>query len=244
MTAMRILLGFGILCLTGPVVPAQEPLAAQQPAIVVSGFEPFGGRAHNASWVLADAIARAFPREVRALQIPVVWGAPLTAINNTRPLPQVWIAFGEGTSEFQIEILAHNQRGRYADNQRAKPAQAEIVNGAAPVLKQRAQVKDLAAALTQAGFPTHVSQSAGRYLCEEMLYSLLHAQQQHPEALQLVLFIHVPVLEQSIPISSASEGLPPTRRQVDGDLLQAFGKQLFASLRAAGLLKAAPSPQN
>lgn len=244
MTAARTFIGIGFLCLTGLVLHAQTPLAPQPPAIVVSGFEPFGGRAHNASWVLADAIARAFPREVRALEIPVVWGAPLTAINNTRPLPQVWIAFGEGTPEFQIEVLAHNQRGMYPDNQQAKPAQAEIVSNAAPVLKQQAQVKDLAAALTQAGFPTRVSQSAGRYLCEEMLYSLLHAQQQHPEALRLVLFIHVPVLEQSLAVSPAKQGAPAARKQVDADLLQAFGKQLFTALRTTGLLKPALSRQN
>lgn len=236
MTAARTLVWFAALSLTGSLLRAQTAPAAQQTAIVVSGFEPFGGRDRNASWTLAGEIAKAFPHEVRALQIPVVWGAPLTAINNTQPLPQVWIAFGEGTREFQIEILAHNQRGRDLDNQQAKPPTAEIVSAAAPVLKQQAQVADLAAALTQAGFPTHVSQSAGRYLCEEMLYSLLYAQQQHPEALRLVLFIHVPTLEQSIAVSPAKEGTPATQRQVDAELLQAFGKQLFASLRKLGLL--------
>jgi pyrrolidone-carboxylate peptidase len=104
------------------------------------------------------------------------------------------------------------------------------------VLKQQAQMKDLATALTQAGFPTHVSQSAGRYLCEEMLYSLLYAQQQHPEALRLVLFIHVPTLEQSLPVSPTKQGAPAARKQVDAELLQAFGRQLFASLRTLGLL--------
>lgn len=240
MTRARTLVWLTAFSLTGLVLRAQTPADVQQPAIVVSGFEPFGGRDRNASWTVAGEIAKAFPREVRALQIPVVWGAPLTAIHNVKPLPQVWIAFGEGTPEFQIEILAHNQRGIYADNQQAKPATPDIVSAAAPVLKQPAQVAELAAALTQAGFPTHVSQSAGRYLCEEMLYSLLHAQQQHPEALRLVLFIHVPTLQQSITVSPAKEGAPAARKQVDAELLQAFGRQLFASLRTLGLLPSAP----
>ena len=240
MITARTLVWLAAFSLTGFVLRAQTAADAQQPAIVVSGFEPFGGRDRNASWTLAREIAKAFPREVRAMQIPVVWGAPLTTINNTQPLPQVWIAFGEGTPEFQIEILAHNQRGMYPDNQNAKPAIPDIVSNSAPVLKQQTQVKDLAAALTQAGFPTHVSQSAGRYLCEEMLYSLLYAQQQHPEALRLVLFIHVPTLEQSIPVSPAKQGAPAARKQVDADLLQAFGRQLFTSLRTLGLLASAP----
>lgn len=236
MIAARTLVWLAAFSLTGLVLRAQTPADAQQPAIVVSGFEPFGGRDRNASWTLAQEIAKAFPRDVRALQIPVVWGAPLTAIHNTQPLPQVWIAFGEGTAEFQIEILAHNQRGSYPDNLQAKPAKPDIVSAAAPVLKQQAQVKELAAALTQAGFPTHVSQSAGRYLCEEMLYSLLYAQHQHPEALRLVLFIHVPTLEHSLPGSPAKQSAPAARKQVNAELLQAFGRQLFASLRTLGML--------
>ena len=238
-----------MLCLLAAVSLLASALRAQtpvvpRPAIVVSGFEPFGGRAENASWILAGEIAKAFPHEVRALQIPVEWGAPLRAIDSVKPLPDVWIAFGEGTREFQIEILAHNQRGMFSDNQGAKPASPDIVSAGASVLKQRAQVVDLAAALTTAGFPTHVSQSAGRYLCEEMLYSLLHAQQQHPGALRVVLFIHIPTLEQSVQVAAPSTGVPAVQRQVDSVWLQAFGKQLFASLRTLGLLTQAPMGKN
>ncbi len=232
MNSARAFVCLAALSLLSSVLQAQTP-DTPKPAIVVSGFEPFGGRTENASWTLAQALTQSFPQEVRAVRVPVVWGAPLTTINNTQPLPQIWIAFGEGTPEFQIEILAHNQRGLYSDNNDAKPATPDIVSGAAPELQQQAKVAGLAQALTAAGFPTHVSKSAGRYLCEEMLYSLLHAQQQHPEALRLVLFIHVPTLEQSVQIS------PSVKRQVDAVWLQAFGQQLFTALRQLNLLTAA-----
>ena len=228
------------LSLTSSVLRAQTS-AAPPPDILVSGFEAFGGRTENASWTLAQEIAKAFPQEVRTLQVPVVWGAPLTSINSVKPLPKVWIAFGEGTQEFQIETLAHNLRGRYPDNHGTKPATPNIVSDAEPELHQSAKVAGLAESLTQAGFPTHVSESAGRYLCEEMLYSLLHAQKQHPEALQLVLFIHVPPLTQPVkPSSPAKASAPALRQKVDAAWLQAFGKQLFASMRQLGLLAAAP----
>ncbi len=238
MTLAPSVLSFAVLALLGSNLRAQAPEVSRS-TIVVSGFEPFGGRAENASWTLAQAIAKTFPQEVRAVQVPVVWGAPLTAINTANPLPNVWIAFGEGTDEFQIEVLAHNQRGMYPDNNRAVPAAPDIVSGAVPELQQRAEVAGLAAALTQAGFPTRVSKNAGRYLCEEMLYSLLHAQQQQPEALHLVLFIHVPILEQEVVISSPQHGAPAVKKQVDAAWLQAFGKQLHASLHKLGLLAAA-----
>ena len=228
------------LGLTGSILPAQTA-TAPPPDILVSGFEAYGGRTENASWTLAQEIAKAFPQEVRSLQVPVVWGAPLTSINSAKPLPQVWIAFGEGTAEFQIETIAHNLRGRYPDNHGTKPATPDVVKDAEPELLQTAKVEGLAEALTQAGFPTHVSQNAGRYLCEEMLYSLLHAQKQHPEALRLVLFIHVPPLAQTVKLAPSKAGAPAAKQKVDAAWLQAFGKQLFASMRHLGLLAVAPA---
>ena len=227
------------LGLTSSILHAQTT-AAPPPDILVSGFEAYGGRTENASWTLAQEIAKAFPQEVRSLQVPVVWGAPLTSINSAKPLPQVWIAFGEGTTEFQIETIAHNLRGRYPDNHGTKPATPDVVKDAEPELLQPAKVEGLAEALTQAGFPTHVSQNAGRYLCEEMLYSLLHEQKQHPEALKLVLFIHVPPLAQTVKLAPPKAGAPATKQKVDAAWLQSFGKQLFASMRQLGLLAAAP----
>ena len=228
------------LGLTGSILPAQTA-TAPPPDILVSGFEAYGGRTENASWTLAQEIAKAFPQEVRSLQVPVVWGAPLTSINSAKPLPQVWIAFGEGTAEFQIETIAHNLRGRYPDNHGTKPATPDVVKDAEPELLQTAKVEGLAEALTQAGFPTHVSPNAGRYLCEEMLYSLLHAQKQHPEALRLVLFIHVPPLAQTVKLAPSKAGAPAAKQKVDAAWLQAFGKQLFASMRHLGLLAVAPA---
>lgn len=230
---------FAALGLTGSFLHAQTA-AAPPPDIVVSGFEAFGGRSENASWILAQEIARAFPNEVRSLRVPVIWGAPLTAITDVKPLPQVWIAFGEGTPEFQIETLAHNVRGRYPDNHGTKPVTPDVVKDAEPELHLNAKVDALAASLTQAGFPTHVSQNAGRYVCEEMLYALLHEQKQHPEALKLVLFIHVPPLTQPTKANAKKSG-PAPQHKVDAAWLQAFGKQLFTSLHQQGLLAGTPA---
>lgn len=226
-----MLVWLAVFCLTGPTLRAQNSPAPAASDVLVSGFEAFGGRSENASWVLAQEIGKAFPNEVRTLQIPVIWGAPLESINKEKPLPKVWIAFGEGTPEFQIEIVAHNLRGRYPDNTGMKPATPEVVKDAERELRQTAKVEGLAQALTQAGFPTHVSESAGRYLCEEMLYSLLHVQKQQPEALKLALFIHVPTLGQTVK-------LPASQQKVDAAWLQAFGRELLASMKKLELLPA------
>lgn len=215
---------------------ADAETEAAAPPVVVSGFEPFGGRGVNASWVLAEAIGKTHPKRVRTLQVPVVWGAPLKTIEATKPLPRAWIAFGEGTRAFQIEVLARVKRGAYPDNLKEIPSQQEIVQGGDAQLENHVAAQSLAEALTKRGFPTKVSRSAGAYLCEEMLYSLLHSQKKHPEAFGLVLFIHVPILGQRVSLPPATAGKEPEVRLVDENWLSLFGKALMAELAARDLL--------
>ena len=222
MNPIRLLLCLAVALMLSSVTSAQTP----QARVVVSGFEPFGGRALNASWMVAEEIKKQNP-DVTLVQVPVVWGAPLKAIRSVRPVPEVWIAFGEGTREFQIELLAHNKRGRDLDNNGEQPATPEIVAGAPAVLENVISADALASALTSKGFATLVSRNAGSYLCEEMLYSLLHAKQQSAGAMKVVMFVHVPTLGAEIGRAGS--------HKVDAAYLAGFGRQLFAELAKLGL---------
>ncbi|HRH98328.1 MAG TPA: hypothetical protein PLB55_20470 [Prosthecobacter sp.] len=222
----------GIALLAGgfvPSVPGQTSSVAAD-RIVVSGFEPFGGRSENASWTLVQEIKKAFP-SILDRQIPVVWGAPLKAIAAEKNSPDVWIAFGEGTPAFQIEVLAHNRRGGFPDNQSRTPSAPLIVQDGAAELKNKIAAAALAARLTAAGFPTRESTNAGAYLCEEMLYSLLHFQARQPDGFRLVLFVHVPVLGKAVARAPAGTVRGSVTQKVDAAYLAAFGRQLFASLQ-------------
>lgn len=216
------------------VSQATEPNPALAPQLVVSGFEPFGGRVENASWVLACVLAADGGSRVRAVQIPVLWGAPMKAIETQTSLPDQWIAFGEGTRTFQIEVTADNQRGNYHDNHRALPSAPLIVPQGSARLDNLIQAQALAEALTQKGFPTQVSRDAGAYLCEEMLYSLLEVQQRHPEKLRSVLFIHVPVIGKII---KGAQG----QKTINEQTLRDFGRALLNSLQEADPKGPSPS---
>ncbi len=197
-------------------------LEATQRTVVVSGFEPFGGRLENASWVLAAAIA-AQNSNIRSVQVPVVWGEPLKAIEAVKPAPDMWLAFGEGTREFQIEVSADCLRGQQPDNKRALPSAPCVIEGGAARLENDVDARALAAALSAHGFPTKVSKDAGNYLCEEMLYSLLYARKSAARDSQMVLFIHVPVLGSRLPeLNGSASG-----RTIDKELLAEFGRLLL-----------------
>lgn len=226
-----------LLALSTVVASAMASDSADR--IVVSGFEPFGGRSENASWTLAQEIKKAFP-SILNRQVPVVWGAPLKAIAAETMAPDVWIAFGEGTPKFKIEVLAHNQRGRFPDNEGLPPSTPNVIAEGPAEMKNTVDAAKLAAKLSAAGFPTSESTNAGHYLCEEMLYSLLHAQKENPKGFRLVLFIHLPVLDKPV-TSSGESGQQPVSAKVDAKYLAAFGKQLITSLQEMKLITL-PSP--
>ncbi len=203
-----------------------QTTAPGAPDIVISGFEPFGGGTQNASWTLVQALQQAYP-SFHARKLPVVWGAPLAAIAAEKPLPKVWIAFGEGTSKFQIEMVARNERGSFKDNQDNLPPTPQIVPAGAATLRNPASTTAIAAALSSAGCPTIESSDAGAFLCEEMLYSLLHTQAQQGAALRLVLFIHVP------PHGTI---IGPAGRIADASSLADFGRHLVTTLQQQNLI--------
>jgi hypothetical protein len=77
--------------------------ARREGLTVCSGFAPFDGREKNASWLVAQAVSRHAPGEVRteAVQVPVLWGAPARVVGQFRSRkPSRWFAFGEGTPGF------------------------------------------------------------------------------------------------------------------------------------------------
>ena len=188
---------------------AKSPAPGKSPRIVVTGFGPFAGRPVNASSLLAKAIAARHPEwSVRAVEIPVIWGQPEQVLKSVSVQPwDLWIAFGEGgPGAFSIETKADNERGGSQDNNHQGPPAPMIKDGGPAQLSLAADARQLAHRIAELGYAARVSSSAGHYLCEEMLYTLLHAQQQ--EAQRRVLFIHVPPYGQPLKTTGGPDSVP------------------------------------
>ena len=106
--------------------------ASPSRTVLLTGFEPFGGRSVNESWeavkVLEGATLRG--RRVEVARLPVVYdemAAPLAAaIARTRP--EVVISFGVGTEVVRVETLARNgyNAARPLDNLGKPPPRAQV----------------------------------------------------------------------------------------------------------------------
>jgi pyroglutamyl-peptidase len=206
--------------------PAEGPAAAK-PKIVVSGFEQFGGRSINASSEIAQAIVKAFPQlDITFVKVPVVWGAPKQAIERAHSLnPSIWIAFGEGRNTFQIETVARNTRGQFRDNKNEVPAANEIDPNGAQQLTLDFPAEALSNRLRDLGYDCASSSDAGKYLCEEMLYSLLEEKSLNNTRLKQALFIHVPVHGSKIHIRGKEVAL-------SDDNLRLAARDIFEAIAA------------
>jgi pyroglutamyl-peptidase len=212
-----------------PAGASTQILAAAKGKIIVSGFEGFAGRSNNASSEIAQAIVREFPQlDITFVQVPVVWGAPKQAIERVRSRnPIIWIAFGEGTNTFQVETVANNSRGEFRDNQQALPAAKQIDPKGTQQLKLDFPADTLSKRLGDLGYDCKTSSDAGKYLCEEILYSLLAEKNSPKTKLKHAIFIHVPILGSNVRVRGKEVPLSDDNlRQAARDLFEAIAAVL------------------
>lgn len=187
-----------------------------QPVILLTGFEPFGaGRPPNSSW---EGIQDLDGREIDGhlivcRELPVAWGAPLEQLPTwiAEQEPVAVFSFGQGApGAFAIETRAANSRGRIRDNDGGFPPATTIVAGGPDTLEASIDAASLQQSLTSLGHRVRISTNAGRYLCEECLYSLEHIRRSDHPGLD-VMFCHVP------PLNTEIDG-----RRVSAEFVQTF----------------------
>ena len=171
--------------------------------LLITGFDPFGGAAINPSW---QAVKR-LPEQVggfrvHKLEIPTVFGAAaqMVAQKAEQIGADVILCVGQagGREAVTPERIAVNIRdARIADNAGNQP-RGEFVDAHGPAAYfATVPVKNMVQAMENAGIKATVSNSAGAFVCNEVMYSLLH----HFDGTQTkVGFIHVPFIpEQGSP---------------------------------------------
>ena len=165
--------------------------------ILVTGFEPFGGESINPSYeavkLLPDRISGA---EIVKALLPVAFvaaGKELIATMDRENLIAV-IAVGQagGRAGISIERVAVNLRdARIKDNLGAQPRDEPIFPCAPAAYFATLPTRKIADALAEKGIAASLSYTAGTYVCNEVMYTLLH----HIEKKRLPTlggFIHVP----------------------------------------------------
>lgn len=169
--------------------------------ILVTGFEPFGGEAINPSWEVAQALhgQQRGGAVVTAVQLPCVFAQSLptlrAAIRRHRPQVVLCLGLAGSRSAISLERVAVNLcDARIADNAGDQPAGTPVVAGGPAAYFTRLPVKALVQRLLAAGLPAELSLSAGSFVCNQVMYGLLHALRRQPGV--AAGFIHLPPLSE------------------------------------------------
>ncbi len=183
-------------------VPEEFTLSnARTPEVVlVTGFEPFDGEATNPSW---DACTQ-LPREIAGMRVerclvPCEFRRSIEvvaeAIERLRPVLVVCLGLAGGRSRIGVERVAINlDDARIADNAGNQPIDERVAANGPPAYFASLPVKAMAAAARTAGVPAEVSNTAGTFVCNHLMYGVLHYLQASGYRTRAG-FIHVPYSE-------------------------------------------------
>lgn len=165
--------------------------------LLVTGFEPFGGEALNPSLEAmkrlpntiggADVVKQALPTEFG--KASEVLAAALEAES-----PDVVICVGQagGRSAITVERVAINLRdASIPDNGGRQPVDETILPEGETAYFSTLPIKAMVERIKEAGLPAFVSNTAGTFVCNEVLYTLLHLAKTKYPGLR-GCFIHVP----------------------------------------------------
>ena len=182
--------------------------------LLITGFDPFGGATINPAWeavkLLPDQIG---DFEVHKLEIPTVFGLGVkTVLEKAATVqPDVILCVGQagGRAAVTPERIGVNIRdARITDNAGNQPSGEFIAPDGPAAYFATVPVKEMAAAICAADLPGTVSNSAGAFVCNDTLYSLLH---HYAGTAVKVGFIHVPYLPEqgapSLPLEQTAAAL-------------------------------------
>lgn len=171
--------------------------------ILVTGFDPFGGEKINPALEavkgLADIVKGA---EIKKLEIPTVFNKSAEVVKKAIEefQPDYVLSIGQAGGRFEIspERVAINvDDARIADNEGNQPIDAPIKEDGDAAYFTQLPVKAMVTAIKNAGIPGAVSNTAGTFVCNHIMYQvqyMIHTN--FPETKGG--FIHVPYIPEQV----------------------------------------------
>jgi pyroglutamyl-peptidase len=165
--------------------------------LLLTAFDPFGGEKVNPALEAVKLVRSTVSGiEVVKLEVPTVFGDSIRTVQEKieEIKPDVVLAIGQAGGRFDITVerVAINiDDARIPDNEGNQPIDRPIVDGGPPAYFSTLPIKAMVDAIRKAGIPASVSNTAGTFVCNHIMYGILHALSQ----IKLPIrggFIHVP----------------------------------------------------
>ena len=165
--------------------------------ILITAFEPFQQETINATMealsLLPDSVCG---HTLIKRTIPVVFGKAVEAVtalvDDLRPEAVICLGQASGRAEMTPERVAINvMDARIPDNAGEQPADAPIREDGPAAYFSTLPVKAMVQAMKEAGVPASLSNTAGTFVCNDLMYGLLDHLARTGQTIPAG-FIHVP----------------------------------------------------
>lgn len=180
--------------------------------LLITGFQPFDGESVNPALEVAKGLQgkTIHGYDVIAREIPVVRFEALkavqAAIEELQPDAVITIGQAGGRPDITVERVGINiDDFRIPDNKGNQPIDEPIVTGGPVAYWATLPIKKMVANVKAQGIPASVSNSAGTYVCNHLLYGLLHYLTTQGKTAIPAGFIHIPYLPEQMAVRSGKD---------------------------------------
>ena len=170
--------------------------------ILVTGFDPFGGEKTNPA---IEAVKRIDENiegaEIIKLEIPTVFNKSADVVEEKikEVNPDVILSVGQagGRYDITVERVAINEDdARIADNEGNQPIDTKIREDGEAAYFASIPIKAIVEEIKSEGIPASVSNSAGTFVCNHIMYQDLYLAEKYGNI--KAGFIHVPFLPDQV----------------------------------------------
>ena len=186
-------------------------------SVLITGFEPFGGRERNLSWDVAAKAAScdSFKDWVNAVRLPVSFRKVTEIVSGLlqymKPDVMLMLGMAAKRERISVERLAVNlQDARIPDNEGFLPVDRPIFPDGENALFSTLPAKSIVSAINDTGIDAAVSESAGLYVCNTAFYTALYRTR---TTCTKVGFIHFPDMPATEALKAVSAALEQIRSQ-------------------------------
>jgi pyroglutamyl-peptidase I len=209
--------------------------------LLLTAFDPFGGESVNPALEAVKNVADKIGNvEIIKLEVPTVFGKSIAKVKAEmdRLKPDVVLCIGQAGGRFDVtpeRVGINIDDARIPDNEGNQPLSVPVFEDGETAYFARLPIKAMVQAIRDAGLPSSVSNTAGTFVCNHLMYGVLyHINKSFPD--MLGGFMHVPYIPEQVvnkPQAPYMSGADITRAieaaicaiaENDSDIISAEGK--------------------
>ena len=185
--------------------------------IIVTGFDPFGGEKINPSIECVKALPEIEGVELFRIELPTVFKESAIrlneVINNVKPDVVLSVGQAGGRSGITMERIAINvDDARIPDNSSQQPINEVIQRDGEAAYFTTLPIKRIVQAIREGGILAEVSNTAGTFVCNHIMYQALFAATKADKPFKSG-FMHIPFIPEqttdkpSLPLEKSTKAL-------------------------------------